>query len=107
MQRAMVNILFPAVDNEDIWQAFQAYKPEQVPEAVWQFCRERYHWAKDQWPNLSDRITTIWTLQDFGLIDKDIDVKTVVSVANKREQQFVRVTTKSSGGDVVSKDTLD
>ncbi len=95
VQRAMVNILFPAVEHDEIWEAFNNYKPDRIPEPVWQFCRERYHWAKDQWPNLSDRITTIWTLQDFGLIDKNIDINTVVSVADNRAQHFVKVTTKS------------
>ncbi|NPA26675.1 MAG: hypothetical protein GXO36_03635, partial [Chloroflexi bacterium] len=27
---------------------------------------------KDQWPNLSDRITTVWTLQDFGQLPQDL-----------------------------------
>ncbi|MFT5194538.1 MAG: hypothetical protein ACI85U_001546, partial [Candidatus Promineifilaceae bacterium] len=111
VQRAMVNILFPAVEHEEIWAAFQAFEFEQLPEPIWQFSRERYFWAKDQWPNLSDRITTIWTLQDFGLLDKDIDIVTVVSVADKARRNFVQVTTKSGSEDgdeaAVSKDTID
>ncbi|MFT5196180.1 MAG: hypothetical protein ACI9EW_000551 [Cellvibrionaceae bacterium] len=111
VQRAMVNILFPAVEHDEIWEAFKSFEFEQIPEPIWQFSRERYHWAKDQWPNLSDRITTIWTLQDFGLIDKDIDIVTVVSVAEKARRNFVQVTTKS-GTDLgdsqsVSKSTID
>lgn len=97
VQKAMVNMLFPDVQPEEIWEAFTEYEPRRVEEPVWQFCRERYHWAKDQWPNLSDRITTIWTLQDFGLISQDIDINTVVSVADNRRQHFVKVTTKSGG----------
>jgi len=111
VQRAMVNILFPAVEHEEIWEAFQDFEFEQLPEPIWQFSRERYFWAKDQWPNLSDRITTIWTLQDFGLLDKDIDIVTVVSVADRARRNFVQVTTKSAAEDgnqtAVSKDTID
>ncbi|MFK7801104.1 MAG: hypothetical protein AB8G95_05710 [Anaerolineae bacterium] len=111
VQRAMVNILFPAIEHEEIWEAFQNFEFEQLPEPIWQFSRERYFWAKDQWPNLSDRITTIWTLQDFGLLDKDIDIVTVVSVADKARRNFVQVTTKSTttpeDDHPVSKDTLD
>ena len=111
VQRAMVNILFPAVDQEEIWEAFQDFEFEQLPEPIWQFSRERYFWAKDQWPNLSDRITTIWTLQDFGLLDKDIDIVTVVSVADRANRNFVQVTTKSGGdskdSSAVSKDTIE
>ena len=74
VQKAMLNILFPQTDASVIWQEYCAYEPKVQPELIWQFSRRRYLWAKDQWPNLSDRITTIWTLQDFGLISKDINV---------------------------------
>lgn len=111
VQRAMVNILFPAVEHDEIWEAFQNFEFQQLPEPIWQFSRERYFWAKDQWPNLSDRITTIWTLQDFGLIDKNIDIVTVVSVAEKARRNFIQVTTKSStdadDAPPVSKDTIE
>ncbi len=68
VQRAMIQMLFPRSDLDEIWQEFQHYKWVRQPEEIWQFARKRYQWAKDQWPNLSDRITTIWTLQDFGLL---------------------------------------
>jgi hypothetical protein len=62
-----------------------------LPEPIWQFSRRRYLWAKDQWPNLSDRITTIWTLQDFGLVSKDIDVEMVISVAGGKQYRMVKI----------------
>lgn len=68
VQRAMLELLFPNTPVDMIWQEYQHYKWVRQPEPIWQFARERYRWAKDQWPNLSDRITTIWTLQDLGLI---------------------------------------
>ncbi len=98
VQKAMLDILFPLTDNDEIWEQFCAFEPAYQPEPIWQFSRRRYLWAKDQWPNLSDRITTIWTLQDFGLVPKDIDVQTIVSVADGKHQIRVRVPTKSSQG---------
>ena len=91
VQQAMLNILFPLTDDEEIWHEFCEFEPQQQPEPIWQFSRRRYLWAKDQWPNLSDRITTIWTLQDFGLIPKDIDVKTIVSVAEGKRLRHVKI----------------
>ncbi len=91
VQRAMLDILFPLTDHDEIWEEFCAYKPQAQPEPIWQFSRRRYVWAKDQWPNLSDRITTIWTLQDFDLLPRDIDVKTVISVADGRRQMHVKI----------------
>ncbi|GJM41335.1 MAG: hypothetical protein DHS20C20_16170 [Ardenticatenaceae bacterium] len=91
VQKAMLNILFPQTDSDVIWKEFCAYKPKIQPEPIWQFSRRRYHWAKDQWPNLSDRITTIWTLQDFGLISKDINVETVIAVADGKKQMLVKI----------------
>ena len=91
VQKAMLDILFPLTDNDEIWEEFQAFEPKRQPEPIWQFSRERYVWAKDQWPNLSDRITTIWTLQDFGLISKDIDVEMVISVAGDKPFQRVKI----------------
>jgi hypothetical protein len=68
VQREMLKLLFPLTALEAIWGEFLKYTWIRQPEPIWQFARERYRWAKDQWPNLSDRITTIWTLQDFGLL---------------------------------------
>ncbi len=93
VQKAMLDILFPLTDHQEIWQEYCAFKPQYMPEPIWQFSRRRYLWAKDQWPNLSDRITTIWTLQDFGLVPKDIDVQTVISVADGRRQMLVKIPT--------------
>jgi hypothetical protein len=93
VKRAMLDILFPLTDNDEIWAEYSAFEPEHLPEPIWQFSRRRYLWAKDQWPNLSDRITTIWTLQDFGLISRDIDVKTVISVAGGKQFMMVKIPT--------------
>lgn len=98
VQRAMLDILFPLTDNDEIWGEYCAFEPEHLPEPIWQFTRRRYLWAKDQWPNLSDRITTIWTLQDFGLISKDIDVEMVVSVAGGRQFRTVKIGTHPTVG---------
>ena len=89
VQKAMIDILFPLTPHEEIWKEFCEYKPKRQPEPIWQFSRRRYLWAKDQWPNLSDRITTIWTLQDFGLIPEELKVSTIISVENGR--QYMRV----------------
>lgn len=95
VQQAMLDILFPLTPHEQIWQEYCAFKPERQPEPIWQFSRRRYLWAKDQWPNLSDRITTIWTLQDFGLLPLDIDVQTVITVADGRQQLKVKIPAKA------------
>ena len=91
VQQAMLDILFPLTGHDAIWEEYQAFEPMRQPEPIWQFSRRRYLWAKDQWPNLSDRITTIWTLQDFDLLAKDIDVKTVISVAGGRQFKLVNI----------------
>ncbi len=91
VQQAMIHILFPLTPPEEIWAEYQAFKPVRQPEEIWQFSRQRYLWAKDQWPNLSDRITTIWTLQDFGLLPKDISFDMVVTVANGKEFRRIHV----------------
>jgi hypothetical protein len=96
VQKAMLDILFPLTDHDEIWEEYRHFEPQFQPEPIWQFSRRRYVWAKDQWPNLSDRITTIWTLQDFGLIPLDIDVKTVISVADGKRQMQVKIPAKSS-----------
>ncbi|NKQ36261.1 MAG: hypothetical protein HF973_11675 [Chloroflexi bacterium] len=96
VQRAMLDILFPMTEHEVIWREFQEFEPQNQPEEIWQFSRHRYLWAKDQWPNLSDRITTIWTLQDFDLLSRDINVKTVISVAGGKQQMLVKIPPRSS-----------
>jgi hypothetical protein len=68
VQRAMIDKLFPMTPSEAVFEEYQNYHWTRQPEPIWQFARKRYQWAKDQWPNLSDKITTIWTLQDLGLI---------------------------------------
>lgn len=100
VQQAMVDILFPLTPHEEIWAEFCAFKPQRQPEPIWQFSRQRYLWAKDQWPNLSGRITTIWTLQDFNLIPKEIDVKMVISVADGKQYKTLKIPTKISEEDV-------
>lgn len=94
VQQAMLDILFPLTDHDEIWAEYQAFEPTFQPEPIWQFSRERYRWAKDQWPNLSDRITTIWTLQDFGLIPLDVDVKMIIAVPGGRERRMVKIPSK-------------
>ncbi|NDJ61279.1 MAG: hypothetical protein GYB67_09150 [Chloroflexi bacterium] len=84
VQKAMLNTLFPLTDKDEIWKQYKHYQWVKLPEPIWQFCRLRYQWAKAQWPNLSDRITTVWTLQDLGLIPDEVDVTMVVSVSAQR-----------------------
>lgn len=102
VQQAMLDILFPLTEHDQIWQEFVAFEPKFQPEPIWQFSRQRYLWAKDQWPNLSDRITTIWTLQDFGLIPMDIDITTVVAVAEGRQYKTIKIPAKSHGNGAAS-----
>jgi hypothetical protein len=74
VQRAMIRALFIEDDPDEVWAQYERFSHEIYPEEIWQFSRERYMWAKDQWPNLSDRVTTIWTLQDLGLLkEKNTD----------------------------------
>ena len=93
VQKAMISLLFPMTDDEIIWQQYQKYVWEKQPEAIWQFCRQRYTWAKDQWPNLSGRLTTVWTLQEMGLIPDEIDITTVISVNARNDLREVRIHT--------------
>lgn len=104
--QSMLDILFANTDHDAIWEEYQTFEHAYIPEPIWQFSRQRYLWAKDQWPNLSDRITTIWTLQDFGLLPLDVDVETVISVAGGRQYKRVRIT-KESDDVRVEKHTLD
>jgi len=96
VQRAMLDILFPLTDHHEIWEEFCEFEPQFFPEPIWQFSRRRYLWAKDQWPNLSGRVTTIWTLQDFDLISKDIDIHTIISVADGKQKMRVKIPSKAS-----------
>ena len=93
VQRAMISLLFPLDDEEELWRQYQKYVWRQLPEDFWQFCRERYTWAKDQWPNLSGRLTTIWTLQEMGLIPDEIDITTVISINARNDLREVRIHT--------------
>jgi hypothetical protein len=98
VQQAMIDILFPLTPHEEIWAEYQQFKPVRQPEDTWQFSRQRYRWAKNQWPNLSDRITTIWTLQDFGLVPEDVDFDMVITVANGKQFRRIRVHTTMPEG---------
>lgn len=93
VQREMIRALFPRTPLEQVWEEFQHYEWIKQPESVWQFCRQRYIWAKDQWPNISGRITTLWTLQDLGLAN-NLDPVVVQQILNPKplperlEKQF-------------------
>ena len=93
VQRAMISLLFPLTDDEIIWEQYQKYEWAKQPEAIWQFCRVRYSWAKDQWPNLSARLTTIWTLQEMGLIPDEVDIKTVISINARNDLREIKIHT--------------
>lgn len=93
VQQAMLDILFPMTGHQEIWEEYRSFQWEKLPEEVWQFSRERYRWAKDQWPNLSDRITTVWVLQDFDLIPAEVDVEMVISVSAENKLRRVGIHT--------------
>lgn len=93
VQQAMLDILFPMTGHEEIWEEYRTFQWSKLPEEVWQFSRERYRWAKDQWPNLSDRITTVWVLQDYGLIPDEVDVEMVISVSAENKLRRVGIHT--------------
>ncbi|MDX1521561.1 MAG: hypothetical protein R3264_08030 [Anaerolineae bacterium] len=94
-------------DHKVIWAEYCAFQPQRQPEPIWQFSRQRYLWAKDQWPNLSGRITTIWTLQDFNLIPKELDIKMVISVADGKQYRQIKIHTPPSGGELdIEKETI-
>jgi hypothetical protein len=86
VEKFMVKALFPRTPITEVWEELKRYEWVKLPEEVWQFCRERYRWAKDQWPNLSDRITTIWTLQDIGLLE-DANTEKILEVIERRSPQ--------------------
>ncbi|MDX1663616.1 MAG: hypothetical protein R3272_07475, partial [Candidatus Promineifilaceae bacterium] len=104
VQKAMLDILFPMTDHEEMWAEYQEFQPRYLPEPIWQFSRYRYLWAKDQWPNLSDRITTIWTLQDFGVLPDDVDVEMIISVAGGKRFRLVKIPTKPYGAERVTEE---
>ncbi len=93
VQKAMISLLFPLTDDDVIYEQFQNYTWEKQPEEIWQFSRERYSWAKDQWPNLSSRLTTIWTLQELGIIPDEFDIKTIISVNARNDLREIRIHT--------------
>jgi hypothetical protein len=97
VKQAMLQVLFPMTDKEEIWEQYQNYDWGKQPEPIWQFSRRRYQWAKNQWMNLSGRITTVWILQDLGLVDKDIDVKAVIAVNALNELREVEIHTHGGG----------
>ena len=108
VKQAMLDILFPLTDHDTIWAEYCAFKPQRQPEPIWQFSRHRYLWAKDQWPNLSGRITTIWTLQDFGLIPKQVDMKMIITVADGKQFQQVKIRKHPEGNGVnAEKETIE
>ncbi|NDJ33794.1 MAG: APC family permease [Chloroflexi bacterium] len=87
VQRAMIRLLFTNNTFAKVWGEWEAYQHEILPEEIWQFSRERYHWAKDQWPNLSDRVTTVWTLQDLNLLEEMDTEKILIALG---EQEYVK-----------------
>jgi len=74
----MLSILFQQSNYNEILAEYKDYHWAEQPEAIWQFSRQRYAWAKNQWVNLSDRITTIWTLQDVGLLPKELNAEAIM-----------------------------
>ncbi|MGB7340354.1 MAG: hypothetical protein WBC91_15765 [Phototrophicaceae bacterium] len=106
VQQAMLDILFPMTPHDEVWNEYRNFEWEKLPEEIWQFSRERYRWAKDQWPNLSDRITTVWTLQDFGLIPEEVDIEMVISVSSENKLRRVGIHTHGPE-DNVDPDELD
>ncbi len=70
VQRAMIKLLFHRSEFTEIWGDFANYQIIQQPEEIWQFARQRYQWAKEQWPNIGSRLITIWALQDLGIIQE-------------------------------------
>lgn len=100
VQQAMLDILFPMTPHDEVWDEYRNFEWEKLPEEIWQFSRERYRWAKDQWPNLSDRITTVWTLQDFGLIPEEVDIEMVISVSSENKLRRVGIHTHGPEEDV-------
>jgi len=93
VQKSMISLLFPLTDDDIIWEQYRNYSWAKQPEQIWQFSRERYQWAKDQWPNLSGRLTTIWTLQEMGLIPDEVDIKTIISINSRNDLREIKIHT--------------
>lgn len=93
VQKAMISLLFPLTNDDIVWEEYRNYNWGKQPEEIWQFSRERYQWAKDQWPNLSGRLTTIWTLQELGLIPDEVDIKTIISINSRNDLREVKIHT--------------
>lgn len=93
VQKSMISLLFPLTDDDLIWEEYRNYNWAKQPEPIWQFSRERYQWAKDQWPNLSGRLTTIWTLQEMGLIPDEVDIKTIISINSRNDLREIKIHT--------------
>ncbi len=93
VQLAMISLLFPLTDDDIIWEQYTSYSWAKQPEPIWQFSRERYQWAKDQWPNLSGRLTTVWTLQEMGLIPDEVDIKTIISINSRNDLREIKIHT--------------
>lgn len=94
VKQAMLDLLFPLTPHDVMWEEYKHFAPQELPEPIWQFSRERYRWAKDQWPNLSSRLTTIWTLQELNLLPDTVDVKTIIAVAGGKRLKLVSLSTK-------------
>jgi hypothetical protein len=74
----MLRVLFPNTPYPEVMEEYNDFHWREQPEEVWQFSRQRYVWAKNQWVNLSDRVTTIWTLQDVGLLPAEINADDII-----------------------------
>ncbi len=83
VQREMIRALFPLTPLDEVWEEFESFDWSKQPEDIWQFARQRYVWAKEQWPNISGRITTLWTLEDLGLL-KDADPQVIERILTPR-----------------------
>ena len=75
----MLRVLFPNTPHAEVMEEYNGFHWREQPEDVWQFSRLRYVWAKNQWVNLSDRVTTIWTLQDVGLLPVEINADDIIN----------------------------
>ena len=94
VQRAMLQMLFRRSIFEDVWSEFESYRIQQQPEEIWQFSRQRYQWAKEQWPNIGSRLITIWALNDLGIVEKDDAliqrILASIPIVERIDEQIVR-----------------
>jgi hypothetical protein len=110
VKQAMLDLLFPLTPHEVMWAEYKEFREGQLPEPIWQFSRERHRWAKDQWPNLSDHLTTVWALQELNLLPDAIDVRTIIAVAKGKKLKRVSISTRTIEDDVaveVSKEDIE